>query len=161
MPGFGAERPEREQRGQRERIDRCALPAVGRDLDEAELAGIVVQAVGLGVDGHGGGALESGGERGELLGRPDPPGQVHRGLLYYAADGRHPSANRVLTREAAMKIAGSTTVITGGASGLGRATAERLRAAGGRVVLLDLAKSPGAEVARGARRGRALHARRT
>ena len=46
-----------------------------------------------------------------------------------------------------MKIAGSTTVVTGGASGLGRATAERLVAAGGRVALLDLAKSPGAETA--------------
>ncbi len=46
-----------------------------------------------------------------------------------------------------MKIAETTTVITGGASGLGRATAERLRAAGGNVALLDLAKSPGAEVA--------------
>ncbi|HYB69128.1 MAG TPA: SDR family NAD(P)-dependent oxidoreductase, partial [Candidatus Bathyarchaeia archaeon] len=37
-----------------------------------------------------------------------------------------------------MQIAGSTAVITGGASGLGRATAERLHGAGGRVVLLDL-----------------------
>ncbi len=46
-----------------------------------------------------------------------------------------------------MKIAGSTTLITGGASGLGRATAERLRAAGGNVVLLDLEKSSGAGVA--------------
>ena len=46
-----------------------------------------------------------------------------------------------------MKIAGSTTLITGGASGLGRATAQRIRAAGGNVVLLDLAKSPGADVA--------------
>ena len=46
-----------------------------------------------------------------------------------------------------MQINGSTTVITGGASGLGRATAERLVAAGGRVVLLDLAKSSGAAVA--------------
>jgi NAD(P)-dependent dehydrogenase (short-subunit alcohol dehydrogenase family) len=46
-----------------------------------------------------------------------------------------------------MKIAGSTTLVTGGASGLGRATAERFRAAGGNVVLLDLAKSPGADVA--------------
>ena len=46
-----------------------------------------------------------------------------------------------------MKIAGSTTLITGGASGLGRATAERIRGAGGHVVLLDLAKSPGADVA--------------
>jgi NAD(P)-dependent dehydrogenase (short-subunit alcohol dehydrogenase family) len=47
-----------------------------------------------------------------------------------------------------MKISGSTAVITGGASGLGRATAERLVAGGGRVVLLDLPRSPGAEVAR-------------
>ena len=42
-----------------------------------------------------------------------------------------------------MQIAGSTTVITGGASGLGRATAERLHGGGGAVVLLDLAKSAG------------------
>jgi NAD(P)-dependent dehydrogenase (short-subunit alcohol dehydrogenase family) len=48
-----------------------------------------------------------------------------------------------------MQIAGSTTVITGGASGLGRATAERLHAGGGHVVLLDLARSPGKEVAGG------------
>jgi NAD(P)-dependent dehydrogenase (short-subunit alcohol dehydrogenase family) len=46
-----------------------------------------------------------------------------------------------------MQIAGSTTVVTGGASGLGRATAERLHAAGGAVVLLDLARSPGSQVA--------------
>ena len=46
-----------------------------------------------------------------------------------------------------MKISGSTTVITGGASGLGRATAERLLAGGGRVVLLDLPRSPGTQVA--------------
>jgi NAD(P)-dependent dehydrogenase (short-subunit alcohol dehydrogenase family) len=46
-----------------------------------------------------------------------------------------------------MRIAGSTIVVTGGASGLGRATAERLAAAGGRVALLDLARQPGAEVA--------------
>ena len=48
-----------------------------------------------------------------------------------------------------MKIADSITVITGGASGLGRATAERLVGGGGRVALLDLASSPGAEVAKG------------
>ena len=48
-----------------------------------------------------------------------------------------------------MQIAGSTTVITGGASGLGRATAERLHAAGGAVVLLDLARSAGKELAAG------------
>jgi NAD(P)-dependent dehydrogenase (short-subunit alcohol dehydrogenase family) len=47
-----------------------------------------------------------------------------------------------------MKIAGSTTVITGGASGLGRATAERLLGSGGRVALLDLSTSPGVDAAR-------------
>jgi len=46
-----------------------------------------------------------------------------------------------------MKIAGSTAVITGGASGLGRATAERLAAGGARVVLVDLPTSKGADVA--------------
>jgi NAD(P)-dependent dehydrogenase (short-subunit alcohol dehydrogenase family) len=46
-----------------------------------------------------------------------------------------------------MRVAGSTAVITGGASGLGRATAERMVSGGGRVVLLDLPKSPGAQVA--------------
>jgi NAD(P)-dependent dehydrogenase (short-subunit alcohol dehydrogenase family) len=39
-------------------------------------------------------------------------------------------------------------VVTGGASGLGRATAGRLVAAGGRVALLDLPSSPGADAAR-------------
>ena len=47
-----------------------------------------------------------------------------------------------------MNITRSMAVITGGASGLGRATAERLVAGGGSVALLDLPKSPGAEVAR-------------
>jgi NAD(P)-dependent dehydrogenase (short-subunit alcohol dehydrogenase family) len=46
-----------------------------------------------------------------------------------------------------MKIMGTTTVITGGASGLGRATAERLSAGGGHVVLLDLPTSAGAAAA--------------
>ena len=47
-----------------------------------------------------------------------------------------------------MKIAGSVAVITGGASGLGRATAERLLAGGGKVALLDLPTSAGVEVAK-------------
>jgi NAD(P)-dependent dehydrogenase (short-subunit alcohol dehydrogenase family) len=46
-----------------------------------------------------------------------------------------------------MNIAGSTAVITGGASGLGRATAERLLAAGANVLLLDLPSSDGEGVA--------------
>jgi NAD(P)-dependent dehydrogenase (short-subunit alcohol dehydrogenase family) len=46
-----------------------------------------------------------------------------------------------------VKIAGSTIVITGGASGLGRATAERIHGEGGQAVLLDLPRSAGADVA--------------
>jgi NAD(P)-dependent dehydrogenase (short-subunit alcohol dehydrogenase family) len=48
-----------------------------------------------------------------------------------------------------MRIDGATFVVTGGASGLGRATAERLVAHGGRVAILDLPRSAGAEVAAG------------
>jgi NAD(P)-dependent dehydrogenase (short-subunit alcohol dehydrogenase family) len=46
-----------------------------------------------------------------------------------------------------MRIAGSTIVITGGASGLGRATAERLAGDGARIAVIDLPRSQGAEVA--------------
>jgi NAD(P)-dependent dehydrogenase (short-subunit alcohol dehydrogenase family) len=46
-----------------------------------------------------------------------------------------------------MKIDGSTFLVTGGASGLGRATVERLIAGGGRVAILDLERSAGAQVA--------------
>lgn len=46
-----------------------------------------------------------------------------------------------------MELNGSVAVITGGASGLGLAAAERLVKAGAQVVLLDLPSSPGAESA--------------
>lgn len=46
-----------------------------------------------------------------------------------------------------MDVNGSSAVITGGASGLGLATARRLAKAGAQVVLLDLPTSAGAEVA--------------
>jgi NAD(P)-dependent dehydrogenase (short-subunit alcohol dehydrogenase family) len=44
-----------------------------------------------------------------------------------------------------MNIEGSVAVITGGASGLGLATARRLAAAGAKVVLIDLPSAPGAQ----------------
>ncbi|HEV8639529.1 MAG TPA: 3-hydroxyacyl-CoA dehydrogenase [Methylomirabilota bacterium] len=47
-----------------------------------------------------------------------------------------------------MELRAVNAVVTGGASGLGRATAARLVAAGGRVALLDLPTSPGADVAK-------------
>ncbi|MER6975850.1 SDR family NAD(P)-dependent oxidoreductase, partial [Streptomyces carpinensis] len=46
-----------------------------------------------------------------------------------------------------MKIEGNSFVVTGGASGLGLATAKRLLKDGGNVVLLDLPTSAGEQVA--------------
>jgi NAD(P)-dependent dehydrogenase (short-subunit alcohol dehydrogenase family) len=48
-----------------------------------------------------------------------------------------------------MEIKGSKAIIVGGASGMARATAERLVAGGGSVAILDLETSAGAEVAKG------------
>jgi NAD(P)-dependent dehydrogenase (short-subunit alcohol dehydrogenase family) len=47
-----------------------------------------------------------------------------------------------------VELAGSSAVVTGGASGLGQATASRLAEAGARVTIIDLASSAGAEVAK-------------
>ena len=47
-----------------------------------------------------------------------------------------------------MDLKSVSAVVTGGASGLGRATAAHLIAAGGRVAILDRPASPGADVAR-------------
>jgi NAD(P)-dependent dehydrogenase (short-subunit alcohol dehydrogenase family) len=46
-----------------------------------------------------------------------------------------------------MDVAGASALVTGGASGLGLATARRLAAAGAHVVIVDLPASPGATVA--------------
>jgi NAD(P)-dependent dehydrogenase (short-subunit alcohol dehydrogenase family) len=46
-----------------------------------------------------------------------------------------------------MNIEGSAAVVTGGASGLGLATARRLAAAGAHVTIIDLPSAPGAEQA--------------
>jgi len=48
-----------------------------------------------------------------------------------------------------VELAGSSAVVTGGASGLGQATAGRLADAGAQVTIIDLASSSGAEVAKG------------
>jgi NAD(P)-dependent dehydrogenase (short-subunit alcohol dehydrogenase family) len=48
-----------------------------------------------------------------------------------------------------MRVEGSVALVTGGASGLGRATAAELVSAGAAVVIADLPGSPGADVAGG------------
>jgi NAD(P)-dependent dehydrogenase (short-subunit alcohol dehydrogenase family) len=47
-----------------------------------------------------------------------------------------------------MELSTVNAIVTGGASGLGRATAERIIDGGGRAALLDLTRSAGADVAR-------------
>jgi NAD(P)-dependent dehydrogenase (short-subunit alcohol dehydrogenase family) len=47
-----------------------------------------------------------------------------------------------------MQLSSAKAIVTGGASGLGRATATRIVHGGGRVALLDLPRSPGSDVAR-------------
>src|SRR5437879_12197698 len=61
--------------------------------------------------------------------------------------GRDP-ASRMPGDEGPMDLLTVNAVVTGGASGLGRATAERLVQAGGRVTLLDRPASAGADVAK-------------
>src|SRR5690606_16054191 len=61
-------------------------------------------------------------------------------------------------KDFAMQLQNIVSIITGGASGIGRATAERLHAAGARVVLFDMSEELGAALA--AERGeRALFAK--
>ena len=52
-----------------------------------------------------------------------------------------------MASSAVRQIAGRVSVITGGASGLGRGTVERFVRNGARVVIADLPSSPGEEVA--------------
>ena len=47
-----------------------------------------------------------------------------------------------------MQVAGHTFLVTGGASGLGAATARRLAAAGGNVAICDIGAAPGGKLAR-------------
>ena len=47
-----------------------------------------------------------------------------------------------------MELAGASALVTGGASGLGLATARRFAAAGASVVIADLPTSAGAQVSR-------------
>ena len=52
-----------------------------------------------------------------------------------------------MASSAVRQLTGRVTVITGGASGLGRGTVERFVRNGAKVVIADLPTSPGADVA--------------
>ena len=51
-----------------------------------------------------------------------------------------------------MDLAGAAAIVTGGASGIGRACANRLAGLGAQCVILDIQAAKGAEAARGGRR---------
>jgi len=59
-----------------------------------------------------------------------------------------------------MKLKDAVAVITGGGSGLGEATGREFAAAGARIVVLDLANSPGPRVAESFRREGSVRRRR-
>ena len=77
--GIGQAGPQRGQVGEEQRVHQVPLARVGGDLNEAELARIVMQAVRLGVDGHGPRPRERGGETPHVLGGADPAGRVTHG----------------------------------------------------------------------------------
>lgn len=56
-----------------------------------------------------------------------------------------------------MKVKGSGAVVVGGASGMGRVTAERLAEQAARVAVLDLPTSDGATVAKELGAGASFH----
>lgn len=69
-------------------------------------------------------------------------------MMNVSGSPTHPEANtETNTEENTMQIEGKTFLITGGGSGLGAATAERLVTGGGRVVIADVNPAAGEAVA--------------
>ena len=79
--------------------------------------------------------------------RPVSQAGAHSRLGHAAGSGATAAALRNTEGHAQMDIDGSVALVTGGASGLGFATARRLVAAGARVVVVDLPSSSGAQAA--------------
>ena len=76
------------------------------------------------------------------------PGETSLRLGQLAGHSRATTDERHCQDNNGMRIEGSVALVTGGASGLGLATAELLAAKGATVVVLDLPRSAGEEVAR-------------
>ena len=82
----------------REWIDHPRRSAKRRQLDQADFLRVVVQAVGLGVDGQRPGGFELAGQRVQVVRGPDPEGKRH-GRLGYTT----PSATALRRRSAACR----------------------------------------------------------
>src|SRR5271165_7224194 len=72
----------------------------------------------------------------------DPSGGIRRRLVLAQ------SAQARIAEEGTMRISGAAAIVTGGGSGLGRATAEALAAKGARVAIFDLDPAAAEEAAK-------------
>src|SRR3954468_16516508 len=70
-------------------------------------------------------------------------GSVVSSLMFQASMGRDPTPFREPIRSRAMRIEGSGTIVVGGASGLGEATARALASRGAQVTIADLNEDKG------------------
>src|SRR5690606_18617082 len=77
----------------------------------------------------------------------DPPSYLKCAATTEPVCHKTYSRRPVLDEERRMQIEGKKAVIVGGASGMARATAERLHSKGASIAILDLPTSKGAEVA--------------
>src|SRR5262249_1949120 len=103
---------------------------------------VLTQIVGVPTD-------SAAGRSGPSSARRDPPSLGHvRFATCYAYESPERNAGGQPSMLRAMNLNGTAAIVSGGASGLGEATARDLTAAGCRVLVADLSESRGTELAK-------------